>query len=270
MKPSISKEDDLHLEVAALTDRGQQRPLNEDAVYVLTTETADGVQSGLYVVCDGLGGHEAGEVASRLAIKAIVEELEPMMGHSQMGLSSKGFQQSIARAINRANQRVWAFNNEDNLMVSRRAGTTLTMAFVHDHSLFVANVGDSRAYACHEGSIEQITQDHSLVAQMVNQGVIRPHEQRQHPYRHIITRALGKSDEVEVDIFEYNLEAGDKLLLCSDGLWQAFHHEEELEECLCSGDAEHICKQLVNEANRRDGSDNISAVVVCVGQKAIA
>jgi protein phosphatase len=138
------------------------------------------------------------------------------------------------------------------------------MALLRENTAMVANVGDSRAYLWRNGQLEQITKDHSLVAQLVDSGVISSREQDQHPWRNIITRALGRDQEIEIDLFDYELHAGDKLLLCSDGLWQAFTEEGQLEACLDkSGTAQEICWQLIHEANHRDGSDNISAVVVC-------
>lgn len=259
----------LHLEAAALTNCGRQRPINEDAVFEFTTEPINGSQAGLYLVCDGLGGHEAGDVASQLAVQSVVTSLAPVIADWQTAESESGIlYQHITQAINRANRKVCAYNNQKDFAISRRAGTTLTMAFLVEHTAVVANIGDSRVYLCREGQLEQITKDHSLVAQLVDSGVVNASEQDSHPWRNIITRALGRENDVEVDIFEYDLRPGDKLLLCSDGLWQAFAREEdELETYLDrTSTAQEICWELIHEANRRDGSDNISAIVVCADE----
>jgi protein phosphatase len=254
----------LHIEAAAITNRGQQRPLNEDTVFEFTTENQNGDQAGLYLVCDGLGGHEAGEVASQLAVQSVVTYLSPVIAHWQTAaLEPNALHQQITQAVARANHKVWAYNNQKNHVISRRAGTTLTMALLLEHTAVVANVGDSRTYLWRDGQLEQITRDHSLTAQLIENGVLPAQEQEQHPWRNIITRALGRNHEIQVDIFDYVVQAGDRLLLCSDGLWQAFAEIDELESYLDKeGSAQEICWQLIREANRRDGSDNISAIVV--------
>jgi protein phosphatase len=264
----VLEEAHLHIEAAAITDRGRQRPRNEDAVFEFTTESQTGSPAGLYVVCDGLGGHEAGEIASQLAVQSVVTYLAPMIADWQTAdPKPDALHQQITQAISRANDKVWAYNNQKNLTISRQAGTTLTMALLLEQTAVVANVGDSRTYLWREGQLEQITRDHSLAAQLVENGVIEAEGQEQHPWRNIITRALGRNHEVEVDIFDYILQAGDRLLLCSDGLWQAFTEVDELEAYLDKSDsAEDICRQLIREANHRDGSDNISAVVVCTDE----
>ena len=255
----------LHIEAAALTDRGRQRPLNEDSIFELTADNQNGSPAGLYLVCDGLGGHSAGEVASQLAVQTVVSHLGPVIADRETAdYELNNLHRKIKQAIRRANDKVWAYNYQKDMIVSRRAGTTLTMALLAEKTAVVANVGDSRAYLWRDGHLEQLTKDHSLVVQLVENGVINADEQEQHPWRNIITRALGHDQDVEVDIFDHELQVGDKLLLCSDGLWQAFSETDELENYLQKSDsAETICSQLVKEANRRDGSDNISAIVVC-------
>jgi protein phosphatase len=265
MYAPVLEDAQLHIEAAALTDRGRQRPLNEDAVFELTADNQKGNPAGLYLVCDGLGGHSAGEVASQLAVQTVVSHLGPVIADWETADHElNNLHQKIEQAIRRANDKVWAYNYQKDLIVSRRAGTTLTLALLAEQTAVVANVGDSRTYLWREGHLEQITKDHSLVVQLAENGVINADEQEQHPWRNIITRALGHDEDIEVDIFDHDLQAGDKLLLCSDGLWQAFTQTDELENYLQKPDsAEIICTQLIKEANRRDGSDNISAIVVC-------
>ena len=254
----------LHIEAAALTDCGSQRPLNEDTVFEFTSQPLNGSQAGLYLVCDGLGGHEAGDVASQLAVQSVVACLAPVIAERQKAEPNiEAIHQQITRAIARANQKVWAYNTHKDYIVSGRAGTTLTMAFLVEDTAVIANVGDSRTYLYRDGQLEQITKDHSLVAQLVDKGVLAVDEQDRHPWRNIVTRALGRDHEIDIDIFDCDLQPGDKLLLCSDGLWQAFAEEDELGTVLESpGTPQEICWQLIHEANLRDGSDNISAVVV--------
>jgi len=261
----VLEETPLHIEAAAISNRGRQRPLNEDAVFEFTTESQNGNQAGLYLVCDGLGGHEAGDIASQLAVQSVVTHLAPVIAHWQTAdPEPTALHQQITQAVARANHKVWAYNNQKNHVISRRAGTTLTMALLLEHTAVVANVGDSRTYLWRDGQLEQITRDHSLIAQLIENGVLHAREQEKHPWRNIITRAIGRNHEIQVDIFDYVLQAGDKLLLCSDGLWQAFAEIDELEAYLDKpGNAQEICWQLIHEANRRDGSDNISAIVVC-------
>ncbi len=264
----------LNIDAAALTIRGQQRTLNEDSVFRHTYQADTGHEVGLCLVCDGVGGHEAGDVASQMTVQVILAKLGPVISTYQHAVASGralptyfddiDLLDVIKEAVTEANSRVRDYIKEK-LPPGSKAGTTLTMAFIFERTALIANVGDSRTYGWRDGQLTQITQDHSLVAELVANGAIEPEDRRQHPWRNVIFRAIGGGDQVDVNIFTWDIRPGDKLLLCSDGLWQAFPDSDELAARLgTETEIDDICWQLVGEANQRDGSDNISAVVVSI------
>ena len=179
------------------TDTGRQRRDNEDSAYV---------QAPMFVVADGMGGAQAGEVASRMAIETFEEGL-PTSGPPEARL---------AELVRSANHRIYDRSRAEQGRAGM--GTTLTAAFLDDARLAVAHVGDSRAYLFRDGQLTRLTQDHSLVDELVRQGKLTEEQAAEHPQRSIITRALGPEPEVEVDTWTYPVRAGDVLLLCSDGL----------------------------------------------------
>src|SRR5947209_7449102 len=233
------------LRAGGATDTGLVRDHNEDNY--LTDE-------GLFAVADGVGGHKAGEVASQTAVDTLQREFrEPTTD-------------GLIDAVKTANRTVWdlAESNPD----QRCMGTTLTaVALVNEDGeerLAVVNVGDSRAYLLQQGELEQLTEDHSLVEQLVREGQLTPEEAQVHPQRSIITRALGLDPDVEVDSWELTPYKGDRLLLCSDGLTNEVSDDEIASTLRSVGDPEEAARQLVNEAREHGGSDNITCVVVDV------
>jgi protein phosphatase len=255
----------LEMNSAAVTDRGQRRHLNEDAVFEQSEPRA-----GLYLVCDGLGGHQAGEVASQLAIKTVTAELDPLFTKLTSGESYfNNLKEDIETAVIKTNVIVRHYA-ETHPYHAGDLSTTLTLALIYDDLLYVANVGDSRAYIWREGEVTQLTQDHSLAARLASVGMIDKGQVDNHPYRNMLYRAIGMDDEVTVDIFKWKLEIGDRLLLCSDGLWQAFPDLYDLAWWISQTATPRIlCRRLIEEANRRDGSDNISAVVVNINARKV-
>jgi protein phosphatase len=247
---------------AALSDPGRKRTINEDVVYDYTGQTGYGEAVGLFIVCDGLGGYQAGDVASKLVVRTAVAELTPVLcGELTAGSDS------IDAAARIPHQWTWAAVTTANALIRQRAqsvsdegntmATTITLVLVIDDIAYFAHVGNSRVYGLRNGRVLQITRDHSLAANALH-----------HPQSPLLTRALGWREEVEVDLLEWSLQAGDRLLLCSDGLWGAFPAPSELALWLGAEAAPaEICQRLVDEANRRDGSDNVSAVVMSVGER---
>jgi PPM family protein phosphatase len=247
----------LTLESAALTDRGQKRAANEDAVFHQSNH-----HGGLYMVCDGLGGLQAGEKASRLVIDTMAAELDPLL-HEDIPAISPEIIRSAAHAADERLKEYVGLHPE-----IRRMGTTLTLVLVKDNIATIANIGDSRAYLYRGGHVTQITEDHSWAAALARMGKIKSDEIASHPRSNLLYRSLGSNSEseLEVDVFNQRLKPGDKLLLCSDGLWHAFANPIELAEWLDTFNGpDNVAQDLVNEAKRRDGSDNISAVVVSIG-----
>jgi serine/threonine protein phosphatase PrpC len=229
---------------AGRTDAGRRRRRNEDA-YV--------VAPPLFAVADGMGGAQAGEVAARLATAAFHEY------HEADELEAE---QRVAAIIKEANRRIYERARGDTEVSGM--GTTVTAALVEGGRIVIGHVGDSRAYRLRGGRLEQLTDDHSLVADLVRGGRISPEEAEIHPQRSVITRALGTDPEVDVDSQAVDAEAGDVYLLCSDGLTTMVADDEILDIVGRAKSLEHAGKDLVKAANRRGGEDNITVVLFAV------
>ncbi len=222
------------------SDVGHVREHNEDSILLAAP---------LFAVADGMGGHEAGEVASEIAIQTLAEM-------TPEHLDAIGLEQAVVAA----NLNVMRAPSQG---VGRDGmGTTLTAAMVENERLLVAQVGDSRAYLLHEGIMQQITRDHSLMADMIESGQITEEEARFHPNRSVITRAIGSDPYMRPDIYELNVVAGDRLLLCSDGL-NTMLEDREIAYILSSvSNPQKCCEELVKAALRAGGHDNVTVVVV--------
>ena len=245
---------------AARTHRGRVRDNNEDSVFAVDRIQRSSFQSysfGIYIVADGLGGHQAGEVASKTAVRIISSKLLINLKEST---TSRSPAQVIWQTIERANAEIFDLAASQPRL--RSMGTTVTMGLRLDSRLCVGHVGDSRAYLASRGKIRQLTRDHSLVAQMVREGKITPGEARTHPERGVILRCLGASREVDIDVFELKLETGDHLLLCSDGLTATVSEDEILGCLMADASVRNMCKTLIGLANSRGGEDNVSVVIV--------
>ncbi len=228
-------------DTAGFTDPGRKRRRNEDSFVM---------EPPLFAVADGMGGAQAGEVASRLAAAAFREF------HSADELDPEA---RLAAIIQEANRRIYERASED-AQVSGM-GTTITAALVAADGLAIGHVGDSRAYRLRGGKFEQLTDDHSLVADLVRSGRITPEEADTHPQRSVITRALGTDREVDVDTFAVEAESEDLFLLCSDGLTTMVDDEEIRDLVTRAGDLDQAAKGLVKAANKAGGEDNITVVL---------
>ena len=223
----------------SITDPGRKRRHNEDA-YVC--------EPPLFAIADGMGGAQAGEVASRLAAAALKES----------GASTGG-EQRIVDLIQEANRRVYDRSNTD--PNTSGMGTTMTVALVENGRVAFGHVGDSRAYLIRDGAMEQVTEDHSLVNELLKSGKLSPEEAETHPQRSVITRALGTDPDVDVDTFTIDAENGDVFLLCSDGLTDMVDEQDILDLVEQNrGDIDAALKALVRAANRGGGEDNITVV----------
>jgi serine/threonine protein phosphatase PrpC len=223
-----------------LSHRGRRRRHNEDA-YV--------VQPPLFAVADGMGGAKAGEVASALAADAVQES----------GNDGESGEARVAALIEEANRRVFRRASEDR--EASGMGTTMTVALVEGDEVAIGHVGDSRAYLIRDGRLEQLTDDHSLVAELVRSGKLTPEEAETHPQRSVITRALGTEADVDVDTFSVQSAPGDLFLLCSDGLTSMVDDETILDAVERNrADLDQAAKALINAANRGGGEDNITVV----------
>lgn len=225
---------------AARSDVGSVREHNEDSYLVKTP---------LFVVADGMGGHEAGEVASNIAVTT-------MEAHAPKSTSPE----ALAAAVIKANEAV--LRGAQDGTGKPGMGTTLTAAFVFEDEATIAQVGDSRAYLLHDGQLQRITRDHSLVADLIEQGRLTEAEARFHPQRSVITRALGSDPHMQPDLYTMHIEEGDRLLLCSDGLCSMIS-DEDIEEILLDNPAPaHACDALVEEAIIAGGLDNVTVIVI--------
>lgn len=230
------------------TEIGNVREHNEDSLTVLPP---------LFAVADGMGGHEAGEVASEITINTL-NDLTPQSADAE----------ALARAVVAANLNVIKAPSQG---VGREGmGTTLTAAILEKERLVIAQVGDSRAYLLHNGSLQQLTRDHSLMADMIEAGQLTEAEARVHPNRSVITRAIGSDPHMQPDLYELNVETGDRLLLCSDGICGMIEDHEIASIMRQAPSAQSCADQLVEAALAAGGFDNATAVVVDVeGFKAV-
>ncbi len=237
------------LKTFSKTDIGQKRRLNQDCVY--TCEVPLGNLPNLFIVADGMGGHNAGDYASAYTVKAIerevmlCEETEPV--------------KIIKEAIECANEEIYkkAEAEED----FKGMGTTVVVATILGDILYVANVGDSRLYLIDE-EIQQITKDHSLVEEMVRIGEIDRSAARLHPDKNIITRAIGASETIEIDFFEVDLKQDDLILMCSDGLTNMIEDEDIRVVTRAQRDVVQIVEELIKVANHNGGKDNIAVIII--------
>src|SRR6266536_4829573 len=286
----------IKLTAANKTDVGKQREQNEDCPYMRISEDGD---RGLFIVADGMGGYQAGEVASKLAVQKISDVLRNFLAHvseqptikltppldEQQTIKldqaqpreqtakqqktrklpetpvTKNVEEQLKAAIRQANKAILSYGEEQSS--ARGLGCTVTTVLVQDDQAYIANIGDSRTYLFRDGALTPLTKDHSLVARLVEAKQIEPDEVYSHPQRNLIYRSLGAGHKtVEVDIFNLTLRPGDTLLLCSDGLWEMVRSEDLLKELSEKSSLQTICNNLIDLANTNGGEDNITAVVV--------
>ena len=237
------------MKIFSLTDIGRKREVNQDYVYV--TDKPVGHVPNLFVVADGMGGHKAGDFASKYAVQVLEEHVR---NHSGMGPEL-----IITDAVREANRKIVEKAKQDTGLEGM--GTTLVVATIIEHTLYFANVGDSRLYLIRD-EIKQLSKDHSLVEEMVRLGGINEEEAKHHADKNIITRAIGAKDDVEVDFFEYRLQKGDIILMCTDGLTNMVDDDEIFRIVKGGRDVVETAMQLVEKANENGGKDNIGIVLV--------
>ena len=242
------------LKTFSLTDTGIERKLNQD--YVFTSETPVGALPNLFIVADGMGGHKAGDRASRVAVETLIKAIEEAPNvHPELS----SFNEIISAAIRDANSevRTEAAANEN----YEGMGTTMVIACIDGDLLRVANVGDSRLYII-DREIRQVTNDHSIVAELVRSGELDRDLARVHPNKNLITRAVGAEDEICPDFFEEKLKEGDIVLMCTDGLTNMLEDEEIRLIVHVERDLVGIAEGLVERANDHGGADNITVALL--------
>lgn len=241
------------VEVFGLSDVGCIRELNEDCYCIGGFE--DNSELGFCILADGMGGHNAGEVASQNAVKFIADEMNGLLESGGKEIPAR-----LSEAVAAANNRVYTMAEEN--PIHSGMGTTVVAAFINDGTAYVANVGDSRAYAVRNDEIVQITTDHSVVSELVMRGTITKEEARLHPQKNIITRAVGTDKSVRTDIFEYNYSPGDVMIICSDGLSAMLGDKEILKIINSKKTSEDTVNSLITAAKDEGGLDNIT--VICI------
>lgn len=237
----------MQLRIAQRTDRGIVRRNNEDSVLA---------HPPLVAVADGVGGHNAGEVASALAVDVLEEWIATLERDGGAKLHD---------AASDAHRRIYAKAQAETQL--HGMATTLTAAWIEGETCTIAHVGDSRAYLLRDGELRQLTEDHSWVAQMVKDGRITPEEAWEHPWRNYVVQALGGQPDVAIEMLNVDLAVGDRLVLASDGLTDMLRPETLLEILVATEDGETACRTLVERAKDAGGTDNITVVLVDVGDE---
>ncbi|GAB3539200.1 Stp1/IreP family PP2C-type Ser/Thr phosphatase [Noviherbaspirillum agri] len=249
---------DVNLEFSAKTDTGRVRLQNEDCVAICP-------EYGLAILADGMGGYSAGEVASRIAVDAVISILERRLAGSRAAVADSRPVQAIAQlldeAIHAANGAV--LEAADTQPKYAGMGTTIVAAVIRDGRITIAHVGDSRAYRYRAGKLVQLTRDHSLLQEQIDAGLIEPKWVRFAQNKNLVTRAVGVDAEMDVEVHDYDAQPDDVYLLCSDGLSDMLM-SEEIEEILSrqAGTLKSRCESLVKQANYNGGYDNISVVLI--------
>ena len=238
------------MRIYSATDVGQKRKMNQD--YVFASADPVGNLPNLFVVADGMGGHNAGDYASSHAVGTVVDEIRQDADFIPIKVIRHAIESANTEIITQA-------QNDENL---RGMGTTMVVATIVGHYAYVANVGDSRLYLVNQ-QILQVTKDHSLVQEMVRMGEINAEQARNHPDKNIITRALGAERTVDIDFFDLKLEPGNVILMCSDGLSNMVE-DSQIREIISDTEKnlEEKGKILISEANRNGGKDNIAVVLI--------
>lgn len=238
------------------TDIGLVRKVNEDS---FLCEQLMGIDNTyLYIVADGMGGHNAGEVASSMAVQEVASYIKKNIKVLMTG--DKEIQNLIRNAILYANNKVYKTSIKKSNCLGM--GTTLSMVLTKGSRAYIGHVGDSRIYLIRENEISRLTEDHSLVAELIKQGTIKPEEANNHPQKNVITRALGTEYSIESDISRWDMKYGDLILICTDGLSNVVYEKDMV--CVLEGtsDLNEACELLIEKAKEKGGFDNITAIVI--------
>lgn len=231
-----------------ISDQGLVRHRNEDSFFIRESQ-------GLFIVCDGMGGHKSGHIASSMAVDIVARETE--------NLTIAQVVEYIDEIIKKANRKIREAGQND--PECREMGTTITAAVISENKLYVSHVGDSRLYIVRNGEIRQVTRDHTLAEQMIEDGLLKVQDLSNTSYNHILTRALGIAEDIQVDHYIESLMIGDIILLCTDGLSDMLGAEEILEIIFSPAEnIEGIARKLVDKALERGGHDNITVILICI------
>lgn len=245
------------MDVGAYSDKGMARQINEDSYYIPSEINDNSIM--LFIVADGMGGHMAGEIASKEAVGAVVryitENYEKEASNARSNLINL-----INESILYANKQIYEKSLSD--VKLNGMGTTFAIALIHNESLYIGHVGDSRVYLLRRDNLYQLTRDHSYVEELVSSGTITREEAANHPQKNIITRALGTEEIVEIDICVRKFYKNDKLILCTDGLTNMVDDESIKLAVEKSASSQEAAEELVSLANKAGGKDNITVIIV--------
>jgi serine/threonine protein phosphatase PrpC len=250
------------LHVGSAQSAGKQRDHNEDALFTLNMVLSEGnneIPFGIFVIADGMGGHQHGEVASGMAVRAISDHILRKVFSPLFGVSKNGLPDSIQEVMEAS------FDEAQRAVIEKApgGGTTLTAALVAGEQITLAHVGDSRAYfLTPDGRMDLLTNDHSLVHRLLELGQITPEEAAVHPQRNVLYRAIGQAEPIHPDIYHHPLPNPGYLLICSDGLWGVVSDEDISGIVRGAGNVSEACQRLVDAANQAGGPDNISVILV--------
>lgn len=253
------------LHVGKLSDIGQTRERNEDSFFTVQSVLQHNYGQepfGLFIIADGMGGHQKGEIASALAARTAAQHILkdiylPYLSGDSQSAANRPINEVLITAVESANIAVQE--------VVPDGGTTLTIALVMGKSAYIAHVGDTRVYWFNQENLKQVTKDHSLVQRLVELGQETPEGALTHPQRNVLYRAIGQGSAMEVDIYVQHLPPGSVLLLCSDGLWGPVKNDTIRETINTSATPQEACERLIATANKNGGEDNITAIVVSMG-----
>lgn len=244
------------MKISSFTHKGMVRKNNEDSCLVIPPWSGLSISKGgcLFAVADGMGGQNAGEVASGIAVNAIKKWFR------QSDLKNLS-EDMVEELLSFANQNIWEYSQKH--PETSGMGTTLTLVVVEGQKAIIGHIGDSRLYRFRKGALTQLTNDHSLVAEQVRMGKLSEQQARVHPTRHILSRVLGVRQFIRPDVFPTNLEIGDVFLLCSDGV-SGMIDDEQIKEILLKKDTEELARSIVDSANSHGGKDNCTAVAFAI------
>ncbi|NLM43300.1 MAG: Stp1/IreP family PP2C-type Ser/Thr phosphatase [Clostridiales bacterium] len=236
---------------------GLVRKVNEDSYYYQNKYEYG--KPYLCIVADGMGGHNAGEIASRMAVSEVKDFVEKAVKKSN-DYKIEDYKKLVTDAFLFANEKVYKRSIENRTLSGM--GTTLTLALIIKNNLVIGHVGDSRMYLIKDRRISKITEDHSYVAELIKNGTIKPEEAIHHPQKNLITRALGTSKDLQVDVKNITINDGDFILICTDGLSNMLSDKEILDTIISVKEYKAICHELINKANLNGGLDNVTVVVI--------
>lgn len=242
------------MEYAAISDKGIIREQNEDFWNIVLDNNGNPLA---FIIADGMGGHKAGDVASRMAVEIISQEILRGFESVDSSAATKGF---LEKAINYANEEIYKYAMQN--LQGSGIGTTLTLGFLQNDKITIAHIGDSRFYLIRDGVIKSMTRDHSFVGELVEKGILDQEEAKYHPLRNQITRALGYEKDIQIDFYNIDVKNGDMFLFCTDGLTVKVSADELLNMLEEEKDLNDILKNMVELANQRGGDDNITAIIV--------